>query len=568
MNSNAIRAATAILLAALVGRVASAWQDCGIELVSRSSTGQHADAGSAAPTLSMDGRFVAFGGSATNLVPGDVNQLPDSFVFDRATGTIEMVSVATSGAQGDGRSVGPELSADGNVVAFASEAANFDPRDTDHVLDVYVRDRQAQTTTLVSERLGSGPSAQGCYGVSISADGRFVAFDCIDDNVVPGDTNGKSDVFVRDLVTQTTERVSVGPAGEQSARHSRQPSISADGRFVAFVSAAGNWFPSAPLYSSAVFVRDRQAGTTIPVTLLSSGVLSPGTCEDPSISSDGRYVAFSTNSRFLAPDQPFFADILRWDRLTGEIVNACVPVQGGRPDYPSNRPMLSADGRYLTFETLASNLTVQPGPPPMVIWKDMETGATVVVNEDPQGEPANNWGSQQAISGDGRSVAFVSKATNLVPGASGLVYHVYVRTCDVASPSTYCKPAKPPGGCVGRMSFQGAPSATAGSGFEVRAQGLEANRVGLLLYGRGGPWGQRVTPGFLCVQAPIVRAHVAPSGGTSGCDGVLSMDFNAWIASGVDPALVAGQTAYVQAWFRNSASGSQLSDALAFQIGP
>jgi len=100
------------------------------------------------------------------------------------------------------------------------------------------------------------------------------------------------------------------------------------------------------------------------------------------------------------------------------------------------------------------------------------------------------------------------------------------------------------------------------------AEGVDANRVGLLYYGRGGPWGQPVTQGFLCVQAPIVRAQVSTSGGTTGCDGVLSMDFNAWIASGADPALVAGQTAYVQAWFRSGGGGSQLSDALALLIGP
>ena len=363
----------------------------------------------------------------------------------------------------------------------------------------------------------------------------------------------------------------MGSQGQAGDRESMRPSISADGRYVAFMSAATNWFPAQAGYGAGIFVRDRQLGKTLPATMLHSGHLAPGACWNPAISADGRYVAYEGGSALLVPGQPFSpfgTDILRWDRATGHTLNACISIQGGAQNHYSAKPGLSHDGRFLTFQTNADNLVVQPGKLPMVIWKDMETGATVVVNEDPQGGPANNWASDPAISGDGRAVAFHSKATDLAPGASGNVYHVYVRTCDVASPSTYCKPAKPPGGCVGRMSFQGAPSATAGSGFEVRAQGLEANRVGLLLYGRGGPWGQRVTPGFLCVQAPIVRAHVAPSGGTSGCDGVLSMDFNAWIASGVAPARVAGQSADVQAWVRNSASGSQLSDALALQIGP
>jgi hypothetical protein len=222
----------------------------------------------------------------------------------------------------------------------------------------------------------------------------------------------------------------------------------------------------------------------------------------------------------------------------------------------------------VTFETFATNLTVQRGYAPAVIWKDSLTGATVMVNEDPQGGPSNNWADDMTISGDGRVVAFRSSATDLVPGASGNVYHIYVRACDVASPSNYCKPAKPDGGCIATMAFQGVPSASAGSGFLVQATGLDAKKVGLLFYGTNGPWGARIPGGFLCVKAPIVRPHVASSGGTAGCVGSLSFDFNAWIATGVDPLLVPGQAVCSQAWFRNSAGKGQLSDGLAFLIGP
>jgi hypothetical protein len=183
-------------------------------------------------------------------------------------------------------------------------------------------------------------------------------------------------------------------------------------------------------------------------------------------------------------------------------LNVCISALGGAASYPSRKADLSADGRYIAFESLAANLTVQRGRSPMVLWEDLETRATVICNEDPQGGPANNWANEAAISGDGRVVAFVSKATDLVPGASGLVYHVYVRACDVASPSTYCKPATPSGGCVASMIFQGAPSASAGSGFLMQALGLDARKVGLLSYGTHGPWGQQLPDGFLCVKAP------------------------------------------------------------------
>ena len=455
------------------------------------------------------------------------------------------------------------------MVAFASAATNLDPRDTDSIVDYYVHDRVTRTTTLVSERLGTGPSLQGGYGVSISADGRYVAFDCLDDNVLPGDTNGKSDVFVRDLVTQTTELVSVGPAGQQGDSDSHDPCVSGDGRFVAFISGARNWFTHTYNYGSGVFVRDRRLGVTLPVTMLPNGKLAPGVTFNPSISADGRYVAFSGDSAVLVPGEPYqYPTVLRWDRLTGATINVCASTTGGEPSYPSERPALSADGRFVAFETWAVNLAVQSGKTPMVIWTDIETGTTVVVNEAPDGSSANDWANRAAISGDGRAVAFVSKATNLLPPDTGWIYHVYVRACDVASPSTYCKPANPPGGCAARMTFQGTPSASAGSGLDVRAEGVDAGKVGLLFYGKGGPWGQAVSQGFLCVQGPIVRAQVAGSCGTAGCDGVLAMDFNAWIASGADPALVAGQSAYVQAWFRSGPGTSQLSDALALLIEP
>ena len=166
-------------------------------------------------------------------------------------------------------------------------------------------------------------------------------------------------------------------------------------------------------------------------------------------------------------------------------------------------------------------------------------------------------------------VAFVSKATDLVPGASGNVYHVYVRACDVASPSTYCKPARPAGGCVASMAFQGAPSASSGLAFDVRAEHLDAQRMGVMFYGTAGPWGSLLGgSGLLCVRPPVTRALAGPTGGTTGCDGSLSLDFNAWIASGADPSLVAGQPVYVQGWLRNSAGQGQLSDAVAFLIGP
>jgi len=555
-----------LILTVSLAPVGLSTQLCGVERISVPVVGPEANHYSDLPSLSYDGRYVSFSSLASNLVPGDTNGVGDVFVFDRQTGVTERISLNSAGVQANNHSGYNAISADGRMVVFGSLATNLDPRDLDDVSDIYVHDRLTKTTTLVSERLGTGPSVQGCYEVAISADGRSVAFDSLDSNVLPGVPS--YNVYVRDLAAQTTECVSVGPNGQVSDNGSTDCSLSADGRFVAFTSAATNWFPVSASPSGGVFLRDRMLGTTLPATLLPNGHLAPGVSYQPSISSDGRYVAFQSNCRFLVLNQPFFAGVLRWDRFTGETINACVSPTGGKPDNPTFHPTLSADGRYVAFETYATNLTVQPSTAPMVLWKDLETGATVAANVDPYGGPANNWADQVAISGDGRVVAFRSKATNLTPGASGNVYHVYVRACEVASPSTYCQPARPPGGCWASMTFQGTPSATVSFGFQIRAENFEAKRLGLLFYSTSGLWGQQLPYGYLCMQAPIVRVKVGPTLGTSGCDGSLSMDFNHWIATGGDPSLVAGQSVYAQGWFRNSAGTGQLSDALAFLIGP
>jgi hypothetical protein len=548
-------------------------QSCVVERASNSYLGAEANSYSSFPFLSYDGQFVLFSSQATNLVPGDANQATDAFVLDRTSDVIERASVSTAGGEGNNHSGASGISGDGRMIAFISTATNLDPRDTDSVPDVYVHDRWTGMTNLVSERLGSGVSIQGCPDASISLDGRFVAFSSLDNNILPGIPG--YNVFVRDLAAQTTEVVSIGPLGQVSDFGSFYVSISGDGRFVAFSSAATNWFPVAANYQAGAFVRDRLLGKTLPATMLPSGVLSPGNSLTLTISSDGRYLAYEGGSRFLVPSQPILNlgfggfDILRWDRMTGKTVNTCLSAQGGMSCYPSRAPSLSADGRFIAFETLAWNQTVKTITTPVPIWRDLETGAAVAVNQTPGGDPANDWADDVAISGDGRVVAFVSKATDILPGASGNVYHVYVRACDVASPSTYCNAIKPAGGCAGRMSFQGSPSASAGSGFDVRATGLTANSVGLLFYGTNGPWGTRVSAqGYLCVKAPVVHAQLASTQGSAGCDGFLSMDFNAWIAAGGDPALVAGQSVYAQTWFRNATGSGQFSDALAFLIGP
>lgn len=255
--------------------------------------------GSDRQSISADGRYVAFTSGASNLVPGDTNGRRDVFVRDNVAGTTARVSVAADGSQADADSYYTAISGDGRYVAFASDASNLVPDDTNGRIDVFVRDIAAGTTARVS--VGSdGSQADGhSEWPQISGDGRYVAFFSGASNLVPDDTNWKADVFVHDNVTGSTTRVSVGSDGTQGDADSDRPSISSDGRYVAFSSNASNLVPGDTNGSTDVFVRDVVAATTTRVSVNSDGSQAEGNSRQPSISSDGRYVAFSSSASNL-----------------------------------------------------------------------------------------------------------------------------------------------------------------------------------------------------------------------------------------------------------------------------
>src|SRR3954447_21012714 len=247
------RGGAAVVLGLIAGVTGGthAWAGDATERVSVSSSGLQArggpqdNPGSLGPAISASGRFVAFESDATNLVPDDTNRLTDVFVRDRKTGTTERVSVGAHGAQAKGGSYGSfgaAISADGRYVAFASDDTNLVPDDTNDLIDVFVHDRLTGTTERVSVATGGGQATGGNYtGLlpSISANGRFVAFEAEADNLVPNDTNFSRDVFVHDRVTGRTERVSINSNGTQAEVDCEYPTISATGRFVAFARPRG-----------------------------------------------------------------------------------------------------------------------------------------------------------------------------------------------------------------------------------------------------------------------------------------------------------------------------------------
>jgi Tol biopolymer transport system component len=435
-----VLSALAALVVALLGPSAALAHPPGTtERVSVSSTGTAGDDFSVLAAISADGRFVAFWSFASNLVPGDTNGTSDVFVHDRQAGTTERVSVDSRERQSVGGDQGgvldtnfgrPAISADGRLVAFASSATNLVNGDRNQTVDVFLRDRVAGTTERVSlAGRRTQANAEGS-GPALSADGRLVAFTSFADNLVAGDTNFANDVFVRDRQTATTERVSVNSSEEQANAGSGGAALTPDGRLVAFTSDAFNLIPGdVDDTASDVFLRDRQAGTTegISTTQPPSGqVLHSGS---PSISADGRLVAFdSRDSNLVAGDTNGRFDIFVFDRQTQTTERVSRSSAGAEGNNDSTGPSISADGRLVAFTSDADNLVTGDGNFDTDIFvHDRQTQTTVRASVRTDGtETGFELGSlNAALSADGQVVAFESEGA-LVPEDSGFPVDVFV----------------------------------------------------------------------------------------------------------------------------------------------
>ncbi|HXQ20728.1 MAG TPA: hypothetical protein VN812_03580 [Candidatus Acidoferrales bacterium] len=331
------------------------------ERVSVSSAGVQANGNSHAlgdaPAINGDGQVVAFYSDATNLVAGDANRQTDVFVRLRGPGETELVSLASNGSQGNGPSLSPSLSADGRFVAFQSLASNLVPNDTNNVADIFVRDRVSNTTERVCDQVQANNYS---YAPSLSADGNVVAFTSAATNLVPHDTNHHLDVFVCNRETGVIELVSVSTGGIQGNNDSLLPALSADGRFVAFKSIASNLVPNDNNTVADVFVRDRLMGTTERISVNPHGGDANGASFPPSIDYAGRFVTFGSEAgNLVADDSSGISGVFVRDRQIGFTLSVDVNDQGdeadnGTLDVP---PSVSGDGKAIGFISLASNLS-------------------------------------------------------------------------------------------------------------------------------------------------------------------------------------------------------------------
>jgi Tol biopolymer transport system component len=268
-------------------------------LLSVRTNGTQGNQASYDPSISGNGRFVVFTSESSNLVASDTNDRRDVFLRDLQQDTTVRVSLSSREAQGNENSQDTVISADGVSIVFLSSATNLVPHDTNGVTDVFVRDRVGGTTRRVSVSSSQVEADGASDSPTVSARGRYVAFQSQATNLVPGDGNPISDVFVRDRQTVTTRRVSVSTAGAEGDNGSNDPSISANGRYVAFSSDAANLVENDTNLSQDIFIRDRINNTTSRISLGAGGGEGDGGSFDPDISGDGRFVVFESGSTDL-----------------------------------------------------------------------------------------------------------------------------------------------------------------------------------------------------------------------------------------------------------------------------
>ena len=413
---------------------------------------------SGSPAISAAGRFVAFSSSATDLVATHITGGTNVFVRDLQTGITTLASVNRNGTDGaNSSSELPSLSADGRFVAFLSSASDLEANDTNGQQDVFVRDLQTRTTVLASANGAGTNSGNGRTGTPLlSADGRHVVFASLANDLVVNDANGTWDIFMRDLQTGTTTLVSVNRAGTHSGngRSGNVPNgtdfaLSHDGRFVAFLSAASDLVVTDTNGADDVFIRDLQTGTTALVSVNRGGTNGgSGISFDPVLSTDGRFVAFSSRANDLvATDTNGDVDVFVRDLQAATTRLASVNQAGADSGNGlSLDPGMSADGRFVAFSSRANNLVAtpdtnagQPFPDSQtdVFVRDQQTGTTMLASVNRAGTDSGNSASGYSLlSADGRVVVFVSTASDLVANDTNGQYDLYAAKITTNNPPT------------------------------------------------------------------------------------------------------------------------------------
>lgn len=407
-------------------------------LVSAGAGGSSGNGASSEGAITPNGRYVAYVTSARNVVPNDLNgSAADVILRDVRDGVTTLVSVNRLGTgSGNGASRDPSVSENGRWVVFTSVADDLVANDANGAEDVFVRDLTLGTTTLVSVKQDGSGSATGPSGTaSISSNGRWVSFSSVAEDLVSNDGNGQEDVFVRDLQTGTTTLVSIDRQGSSSGTgRSFGPVLTPGGRTVAFVSNANDLVGDDENAVNDVFLRDLNAGTTTLVSTSRDGTGGgKGDSWGPIVSPNGRYVAFTSVARdMVTADRNHSSDVFLRDLRQGTTTLVSVSKSGKRTANGASVALgVSSSGRYVLFTSRAPNLTAgDRNETDDVFLRDLRDGITQTVSVNLNGRSANGPSVAGTLSSDGRYAFFASTATDLVQTPVGGLGDVYRR--DVA----------------------------------------------------------------------------------------------------------------------------------------
>ena len=397
--------------------------------ISTGAGGAQADANSYAGQFSADGRYVVFDSEASNLVAGDTNGRSDIFRKDLKTGEVVRLSTDADGSQLASSSYKGWVSGDGRYLTFESDASNLVEGDTNGRIDVFRKDLVTGEIVIVSTNsVGAQAEGNDSYGGRMGADGRFVVFEGFANNLIEGDTNGSSDIFYKNLVTGAITRISQTADGGGGDKGSYSAQISADGRYVVFESDATNLASKDTNLKSDIYRKDLVTGEIVRVSVNSAGEEATGGSYYAHVSADGRYVVFQSDAENLvAGDTNLRSDIFRKDLVTGEVVRVSVTADGAQVSGDSYDAQVSPDGRFVLFDSDSSDLVLNdPNVFSGVFRKDLVTGEVVRVSSTPDGTPVDDGSYFGRFSPDGRFVIFESDASNLVTGDTNKAKDIFL----------------------------------------------------------------------------------------------------------------------------------------------
>lgn len=405
-----------------------------IKIISKSNADVLGDADSGDAILSGDGKFIVTSSGATNLVADDTNGFVDVFVYDIEVDSIERISLDDLGNEGDDDSFDADISEDGRYVAFISRATNLVSGDINAKDDIFLYDRDTDTVELISLDSSDGPSNQDSSLPSISSDGRYVVFESFATDLVSGDTNAKTDVFMRDTLLDTTERVSVSDLEAEGNNDSHSPSMSLDGRYVGFMSSATNLVSGDTNGLQDYFIRDTVLGTTERINVSSSEQQANDDITNISrhmISTDGRYIVFgSLATNLISGDTNSEDDIFVRDRTLGITERITLDPAGDEVSGVASVLVtgISPDGRYVSFYS-DSDQFVEDDTNGVhdVFVRDLVLDTTRRVSLSASGEEGDgdSYSTVISFSEGGRYVVFNSGSTNFVDNDNNGFFDVF-----------------------------------------------------------------------------------------------------------------------------------------------